>query len=138
VKTIVGDNVGDSVGDSVRGTIKHLQLDQEYYFHEGCHIIEVSNSADDTISIARARAEAGVTTRWHSVQHTTERYALLAGTGRVEIGDGVPTRVAAGDVVIIPAGARQRITNTGDDDLLFLAICSPRFQSDNYLSLEQD
>jgi oxalate decarboxylase/phosphoglucose isomerase-like protein (cupin superfamily) len=31
---------------------------------------------------------------------------------------------------------RQRITNTGVDDLVFLAICSPRFSQDVYEDVE--
>ena len=30
----------------------------------------------------------------------------------------------------------QSIANTGDDDLVFLCICTPRFQWPNYESLE--
>jgi mannose-6-phosphate isomerase-like protein (cupin superfamily) len=40
--------------------------------------------------------------------------------------------VSAGDVVIIPPGARQRIANTGPADLRFLALCTPRFRPENY------
>jgi mannose-6-phosphate isomerase-like protein (cupin superfamily) len=39
------------------------------------------------------------------------------------------------DVVSIPAGVRQRISNTGIDDLVFLAICTPRFVKENYVEL---
>jgi mannose-6-phosphate isomerase-like protein (cupin superfamily) len=35
-------------------------------------------------------------------------------------------------VIIVPANTRQRIKNIGKNDLLFLAICSPRFQKKNY------
>jgi oxalate decarboxylase/phosphoglucose isomerase-like protein (cupin superfamily) len=38
-------------------------------------------------------------------------------------------------VVIIPAGCRQRITNTGPNDLIFLALCSPRFDAACYQEL---
>jgi oxalate decarboxylase/phosphoglucose isomerase-like protein (cupin superfamily) len=31
---------------------------------------------------------------------------------------------------------RQRITNIGPDDLVFLAICSPRFSQDTYEDIE--
>jgi mannose-6-phosphate isomerase-like protein (cupin superfamily) len=41
-----------------------------------------------------------------------------------------------GDVVIIPAGARQRISNTGTIDLVFLAICVPRFTPGAYVDIE--
>jgi oxalate decarboxylase/phosphoglucose isomerase-like protein (cupin superfamily) len=35
--------------------------------------------------------------------------------------------VEAGSVVVIPEGCEQSITNTGKDDLVFLALCTPRF-----------
>jgi len=54
----------------------------------------------------------------------------------VEVGDGVRQRVAANDVVAIPANVAQRITNTGAEDLVFLCLCSPRFQPECYESLE--
>ena len=44
--------------------------------------------------------------------------------------------VQPGDVVIIPPLCRQRIANTGGSDLVFLAICSPRFRPGCYEDLE--
>lgn len=113
--------------------IKRLDQNEEYYFEEGCHIIEVSNSQDDSdASIARARVEPGVTTRWHRLIDTTERYVILEGKGCVEVGDAPATDVSPGDVVLIPPQCRQRITNTGSADLVFLAICTPRFTNEVY------
>jgi mannose-6-phosphate isomerase-like protein (cupin superfamily) len=40
----------------------------------------------------------------------------------------VPAAVRPLDVVYIPAGASQRITNTGIADLTFLCVCTPRFK----------
>ena len=109
----------------------------EYYFQEGCHILELSNSAaDEAVSVARARVEPGVTTRWHRLRDTTERYVILEGSGIVEVGEMDAQNVSAGDVVIIPPLCRQRIQNDGPEDLLFLAICSPRFQVGNYEEVE--
>jgi oxalate decarboxylase/phosphoglucose isomerase-like protein (cupin superfamily) len=39
-------------------------------------------------------------------------------------------------VVQIPPGCRQRITNTGSRDLLFLVVCTPRFTLTAYRDLE--
>jgi mannose-6-phosphate isomerase-like protein (cupin superfamily) len=102
----------------------------EYFFErEGCYITELWNDAGDpSVSIARARVTPGVATRWHRVHGTVERYVMLAGSGRVEVGDETPSVVGPGSVVLIPAGVRQRITNIGDDDLVFLAVCTPRFE----------
>ncbi|MCP4411519.1 MAG: cupin domain-containing protein [Gammaproteobacteria bacterium] len=108
---------------------------QEYYFSsEGCFITELSNTSDDPeLSIAKARVEQGVTTRWHKLKGTTERYYILSGEGIAEVGESCPQVVMTGDVVIIPPGIKQRVTNTGSVDLAFLAICTPRFLHENYL-----
>ena len=107
----------------------------EYWFHEGCHITEWSNSpADEALSIARARVAPGQTTRWHKLAGTTERYVILEGRGRAEAGDEI-LEATPGDVVIIAPGQPQRITNTGARDLVFLAICTPRFRRKNYTEI---
>jgi len=118
----------------MKAAIKQQDLSNEYYFQEGCFIIELSNSSDDPdISIAQARVKVGVTTRWHRLKDTIERYYIVSGCGRVEVGD-LPTQdVTCGDIVLIPSMCRQRISNTGDEDLIFLAICSPPFSSNIYI-----
>ena len=116
--------------------IKRFQTNNEYFFVEGCYINELSNHLEDSaLSIARARVEPGVTTQWHQLKETTERYVILEGKGVLEIGDMDPQNVQMGDVVIIPACTRQRITNISNEDLVFLALCTPRFETDNYQSV---
>lgn len=118
----------------MKACIKHFDGDQEYFIDEGCYIVETSNTADDPeVSIARARVEAGKTTRWHRLKGISERYIILSGRGRVEVGDVPPREVVAGDVVLIPPMVRQRIGNIGQSDLIFLVICSPRFSPAAYL-----
>jgi mannose-6-phosphate isomerase-like protein (cupin superfamily) len=116
-----------------------LSLDRgvEFYTPERCYIIELANTPDDPVaSIALARVVPGVTTRWHRLVATTERYVIIEGRGRVELNDLAPREVAAGDVVLIPPLCRQRITNIGKEDLTFLAICTPRFQRANYEDMQ--
>lgn len=116
--------------------LKHLP-DAEFFIGEQCFITELSNGDhDEGLSIARARVTPGVSTHWHSLRGTVERYVVLEGGGLVEVGELPPQEVGPGDVVIIPAGCRQRITNTGAGDLVFLALCSPRFQPACYEDLE--
>lgn len=116
-----------------REQIRHLQPQAEYYFVEGCHINELSNTPDDAaVSIARARVAPGVATRWHRLHDTVERYVVLSGKGRVEVGDLPAEEIGPGAVVVIPPLCRQRITNIGGEDLVFLAICSPRFRPEAY------
>ena len=109
----------------------------EFYTDERCFILEMSNSTDDeALSIARARIEPGVTTAFHHVRDAAERYVILAGTGLVEVGEQPPQEVSMGDVVLIPPDATQRITNTGSEDLVFLALCTPRFRQENYVATD--
>lgn len=113
------------------------QSTQEYWFKEGCYIQEIGNSADDPdVSIARARVKPGTQTCWHRLEGIIERYLITEGNGTVEVGNLAPAAVSAGDLVLIPAGTRQRIRNDGQSDLVFYAICSPRFSTDCYRGLE--
>lgn len=125
-----------SVG-RLKAAINAYDATAEYYFQEGCFINELANSGSDPdVSIARARVAVGGVTRWHFLKGTTERYVVLRGSGLVEVEGLASQVVSAGDVVIIPPDARQRIANTGEVDLEFLAICSPRFLPDNYVDAE--
>lgn len=109
----------------------------EYYFREGCYILEVSNSPlDPDLSIARARLAPGQRTRRHRLEGVTERYLIVQGEGRVSVGEGVARQVRAGDVVLIPPGVTQSIENIGNHDLVFHALCTPRFTPDCYRDVE--
>ena len=117
----------------MRAQILRPDPGKEFNTAERCHILEMSNSsADEALSIARARVEPGVTTAWHRVADTAERYVILEGEGRVELEGMPPEPVGAGDVVLIPPNVEQRITNTGKADLVFLALCTPRFRPEHY------
>lgn len=116
--------------------IIHTRSVEEYWFQEGCHIMEIANHPNDPdVSIARARVEPGQQTAWHQLNGVTERYLIVEGNGIVEVGEKNPTPVGNGDVVIIPPGTRQRIRNPGNSDLVFYAICSPRFTPECYKQL---
>ena len=118
-------------------TIKQKNIKEEFYTLEKCYVTELSNTPEDPdVSIARARVAPGVTTRRHRLKGITERYFIISGIGLVDVGKLPPQEVNAGDIVLIPPMCRQRITNTGVDDLIFLAICSPRFSQDVYEDVE--
>ncbi len=111
-------------------------LSKEYHTSERCHILKNWSSAEEGLSIARARVEPGITTQRHILNGVDEKYLIIGGKGKMEVGDLPATEVKAGDLVVIPAGTPQRITNLGDEDLLFYCICSPGFRPDCYTSLE--
>ncbi len=104
---------------------------------ERCFIAEIWNHPlDPGVSLARARVGPGVTTRKHALA-VDERYLIEKGRGRVEL-DGVETEVSPGDVVLIPRGTTQRIQNLGSDDLVFLCVCTPRFEPARYEDRETE
>jgi mannose-6-phosphate isomerase-like protein (cupin superfamily) len=117
--------------------IVHADTIGEFITAERCYIAETWNSSEDpALSIAQARLEPGVTTAWHWLDGVIERYRVLAGRGRVEVGELPASVVGPGDVVVIPAGVRQRISNIGTEDLLFDCLCTPRFTTGCYHSME--
>jgi mannose-6-phosphate isomerase-like protein (cupin superfamily) len=119
--------------------VKQQNLGNEFYTPERCYITELSNTPDDpSVSIARVRVAPGVTTRWHRLRGTIERYFIVTGRGCVEVGKLPAQEVNSGDVVLIPPMCRQRITNIGSEDLIFLAICTPQFSNDVYEDIEDN
>ncbi len=62
-------------------------------------------------------------------------YILRKGEGTLEV-DGIRQKLEVGDQAVIPAGASQRIENTGEFDLEFYCLCVPRFYPANYVNLE--
>ena len=95
----------------------------------------LNDPATSDLSLADARLEPGETTELHRLT-VKEWYVIQHGAGLMEVGGGEPFEVSFGDIVVIPAGISQRITNTGDADLRFQCVCMPRFTEDSYESLE--
>ncbi len=121
----------------MRPQIIKPEIEREFLADERCWILESWNDESDrVISIARARVEPGVTTQLHRLKGVDERYLITEGTGIVEIGDLPHEDIKTGDVVVIPAGTSQRITNTGSGGLVFYCICTPRFTPQCYETLE--
>lgn len=121
----------------MKAVITPMDPTAEFYTPERCYIVELSNTADDPeVSIARARVAPGVVTRWHRLDGIAERYVIVEGRGRVEVGSLAPQDVGIGDVVVIPPSCPQRIANSGQGDLVFLAICTPRFRPEAYEDID--
>lgn len=111
----------------------------ESFTIEGCYVRELSNSVqDESLSIAQVRVACGHSTRWHRLRDTRERYVILAGRGLMQLQDQAPREVSVGDVVLIPPGCAQRIQALGDTELVFLAVCTPRFVWECYEDVEAD
>ena len=121
----------------MKESVRRADPSAEFPTPERCRILELSNTADDPdVSIAQARVAAGKTTRWHRVVGAAERYVILEGTGRVEVGSLPAQEVRARDVVLIPPSCRQRIANVGHGDLIVLCICTPRVRTEDYQDID--
>jgi len=50
--------------------------------------------------------------------------------------DGEKRDVKVFDGIAIPSGARHKITNIGDDDLVFLCCCTPAYEHNDTVITE--
>lgn len=115
-------------------TVYKYQPETGFDTPELCHIVELYNTENDSAcSVAQASVKLGDTTQLHFLKGISERYVILQGEGLVEV-DEVKSSVTTMDVISIPPGVGQRITNTGAIDLVFLCICTPRFQNKCYVA----
>ncbi|WP_245529382.1 cupin domain-containing protein [Methanofollis liminatans] len=91
-----------------------------------CELLHPAHERECTnrYSLAHAVVPHGEATLPHRLKTSSETYYILAGEGQMHIGDeSAPVR--EGQVVSIPAGATQWIENTGEGDLVILAIVDP-------------
>ena len=80
-------------------------------------------------SLAHAIVKPGKITYNHRLK-TSEVYYILKGRGLMHI-DEEKQEVRAGQAVYIPPGARQRIKNTGSEDLVFICIVDPAWKKED-------
>ena len=109
---------------------------REHVTSERCYIAE--NYSDEFVSVAQARVEPGITTVAHHLDGINELYLFVCGQGQLDVGDLEPAKVCAGDLIVIPAGTSQRITNIGKNDLIFYCVCTPKFTAESYHDEEQE
>lgn len=98
-------------------------------------ILAPKNSIIKQQSLAEARIAPMQSTEEHYHIQTEEIYYILQGNGRMVI-DGEERDVKALDGIAIPPGARHKITNTGNDDLIFLCCCTPAYENDDTVITE--
>ena len=81
-------------------------------------------------SLAEAWLEPGQATHRHYHARSEELYVLLEGEGEMEV-DGERSRVAPGQAILIPPGARHQVTASADGPLRFLCCCAPPYSHDD-------
>lgn len=88
------------------------------------------NSSIRNQSLAEARVAPGVTTALHFHYRAEEIYYILRGAGRMRLGEEW-REVAPGDAIAIPPGEAHQITNSGDEELVFLCCCAPAYEHED-------
>jgi len=91
-------------------------------------ILHPKNDPIKDFSIAEAVVKSGQTTKKH-VLETQETYLILEGKGVININEE-KREVEKNDVIFIPLGSVQNITNTGETDLKFYCIVVPEWRAE--------
>ena len=78
-------------------------------------------------SLAHASLKKEEASLAHCLKNQNELYFFLKGRGIIVI-NGEQQNVEAGDVVLVPKGAKQHVENQGDIKMEFLCIVSPPWE----------
>ncbi len=88
-----------------------------------------------TYSLAHASLAPGASSYPHILEKQNELYIFLKGSGQVFIG-AESSPATAGDVVLVPAGQKQYVHNSGAEELVFLCIVDPPWTKEDEVILE--
>jgi mannose-6-phosphate isomerase-like protein (cupin superfamily) len=73
------------------------------------------------VKVKRIVVHPGASISLQLHRHRAEHWTIVAGTGEIEIDD---KKIAAkrDTTVFIPIGAKHRVRNTGEDDIVFIEV----------------
>ncbi len=86
-------------------------------------------------SLAEASVPPGGATAEHFHRLSEELYFFTSGRGVMQLEED-RRDVRAGDCVVIPPGARHKLTNPGDEPLRLLCCCAPAYSDDDTVLTE--
>jgi mannose-6-phosphate isomerase-like protein (cupin superfamily) len=86
-------------------------------------------------SVAYVVLPPGKSSLLHYHPEAEESYYLLQGNARILVGEE-ESQLTTGQIVLIPPRKPHKITNIGEGDLEFLAICVPAWEPENTVLLE--
>jgi mannose-6-phosphate isomerase len=75
---------------------------------------------------------------YQSHEHRSEHWVVVKGSAEVTI-DGVVRRIGLGESIEVPVRAKHRVSNPGDDDLVFVEVqLGDYFGEDDIVRYEDD
>lgn len=118
--------------------VRDFRTCREITSGDGCRLRQLFNPLQDDLalsySFAIARLGPGESAALHRLK-SSEVYYILTGRGEIEI-DGETAEVLPAQAVYVPAGAGQRIKNTGQDELGFICLVDPAWRPEDEEILE--
>ncbi|MEI7857536.1 MAG: cupin domain-containing protein [Methanomicrobiales archaeon] len=112
----------------IKVTTPHQQVIDRSHLCELLHPDKVTGAEALACSVAHAIIPPGESTLPHILKRSTELYYILEGSGEMHI-DKEAAPVSPGQIILIPPHARQWIRNTGNENLVFLCIVSPKWEA---------
>jgi mannose-6-phosphate isomerase-like protein (cupin superfamily) len=104
-----------------------------YITRDGSSIRELMHPAvqgNTNQSLAEACVPVGGATLLHRHSESEELYHVLAGSGRMTLGDE-EFSIAPGDSILIPPGTPHCLRNTGDQPLRLLCCYAPPYRHED-------
>jgi mannose-6-phosphate isomerase-like protein (cupin superfamily) len=86
-------------------------------------------------SVAVITLPPGRSSRLHKHPLAEESFFVTSGRAEVRLGDSTVS-LQEGSAVLIPSETPHKITNSGTEDLVFIAVCVPAWEPTNTVWLE--
>jgi len=88
-------------------------------------------------SLAEVHIQPGKKSSKHYHKHSEESYFILSGVASVEI-NNTNHQFMPGEAVLLEPLDVHQISNQGEQDLVFLAVCVPAWSPDDSFDIEGD
>ena len=88
-------------------------------------IVWPENAPEARVTITRVTMDPGATSARHSHAGAEQTWLVERGRGTLLLEDGGSDDIQAGDVIITPPGGVHGVTNTGDEQLVYLSVTTP-------------
>ena len=118
--------------------IKDVRDCDEIIAGDNTRLRELFNPQIDKLELRYSFAVATIAPGASSLEHrlkNSEVYYFLAGRGEMQVGEET-TRVQAGRIVYVPPQTKQKVTNDGTEDLMFICIVDPAWRPEDEEILE--